>query len=148
MKRIFSKYFRKILKYQKENPSSGSRRRDMTKLIVALGNFVNAPKYCCFFTNRTVAKSVASHGAHWPTTYGVINTRYTYPNFASLYTQNPYPFIYCKHGARYTGYHTAKPKNCFFFKKKDWFIALRCTNVYMNFPLKLFQIPVYMRLLT
>jgi len=34
----------------------------------------------------------------------------------------------------------------FFFK--DWFIVLRCTNVYMNFPLKLFQIPVYMRLLT
>jgi len=31
---------------------------------------------------------------------------------------------------------------------KDWFIALRCTNVYMNFPLKLFQIPIYMRLLT
>jgi hypothetical protein len=36
----------------------------------------------------------------------------------------------------------------FFLKKKDCFIALRCTNVYINFQLKLFQIPVYMRLLT
>ena len=35
----------------------------------------------------------------------------------------------------------------YFFK--DWFIALKCTNVYMNFSVKLFQIlPVYMWLLT
>ena len=31
---------------------------------------------------------------------------------------------------------------------KDWFIALKCTNVYMNFSVKLFHIPVYMRHLT
>jgi len=31
---------------------------------------------------------------------------------------------------------------------KDRFIALRCTNDYMNFPLKLFQTPVYITLLT
>jgi len=41
---------------------------------------------------------------------------------------------------------TALSKGLLFLK--DWFIALTCTNVYMNFPLKLFQIPVYMRLLT
>jgi hypothetical protein len=35
----------------------------------------------------------------------------------------------------------------YFFKKKDCFTALRCTNVYINFQLKLFQIPVYMKLL-
>jgi hypothetical protein len=31
---------------------------------------------------------------------------------------------------------------------KDCFIALRYTNVYMNFQLKLYQIPVYMKRLT
>jgi hypothetical protein len=35
-----------------------------------------------------------------------------------------------------------------FFKRKYCFIALRCTNVYMNSQLKLFHIPVYMKLLT
>jgi len=38
-------------------------------------------------------------------------------------------------------------QNTFFFKE-DWFIAVSCTNVYMSFPLKLFQTPVYRRLLT
>jgi hypothetical protein len=40
------------------------------------------------------------------------------------------------------------PGPFYFIFFKDWFIALRCTNVYTNFTLKLFQIPVYMRLLT
>jgi hypothetical protein len=59
---IFSTDLRKTLKYQIENPSSGSRvvpcgrtdrqtdrKTDMTKLIVALRNFANAPnkKLCC-----------------------------------------------------------------------------------------------------
>jgi hypothetical protein len=39
----------------------------------------------------------------------------------------------------YVRFNVSVTESGLFFK--DWFIALRCTNVYMNFTLKLFQIP-------